>query len=106
GKVGLTNSHITLLQYLVEVSNGEVDEKAIDQNGQAIPGRTNVLSFRPLRTAGIVPQDQEQTFLLTPFSDLQAKRQIAEDLIRLAPDNYSAPENQVLARLTAMESRP
>lgn len=106
GRVGRTNSQITLLQYLVEISNGEVDERALDPDGRTIPGRTNTLSFRPLRAAGIVPQDQEQTFLLTPVSDAQAKRQIADDLIRLAPDNYRAPENQALARLATFESRP
>jgi hypothetical protein len=85
GKMGLTNPHIAQLSYLVEISNSEVDEQAFDDNGQVIPGRTNVLSFRPLRAANILPQDQEQTFHLTPFTDLQAKRQIADDLIRLAP---------------------
>lgn len=106
GKMGLTNSYITQLSYLVEISNGEVDEQAFDGNGQVIPGRTNVLSFRHLRVANVLPQDQEQTFLLTPFTDLQAKRQIADDLIRLAPDNYFGPENLVLAKLAGFESTP
>lgn len=90
--------------YTVFVSNGETEQAVLDAMNEPIPGETETVFFFNNWAVNVPVDEPEITIQLDRSLDVEIKRNLAETLTRLSPQNWKDVEAPVLEYLNALDA--